>query len=163
MKIKVPTALVRELRQKLRDFPERNYLHEDEESDDQQLARALHEALESYNLIPPILDDEVNFTTIPTRAVRLIVDLAVPIIISEVMIWMARNEFQYQAGNTSVRLYDKWRAYQTISAQLEAKAERMIARWKYKLNIDNAWGQNLTELFDPGWERELGDFVVLTI
>ncbi|GAG28537.1 unnamed protein product, partial [marine sediment metagenome] len=41
MSARVPRPLVLELRAKLRDYPEINYLYEGKESEDQQLARIL--------------------------------------------------------------------------------------------------------------------------
>ena len=63
---------------------------------------------------------------------------------------MARNEFQYQTGNTSVSLYNQWRSYQAMMPQLQAKADQTAQGLKYKANVDQAWGANLTELYE-GW------------
>ena len=66
--IRVPKALVQELRAILRDYPEINYIYEDEESIDSQLARALYEGMEDFNNIPPILNAEFSFENIPKRS-----------------------------------------------------------------------------------------------
>lgn len=146
--IKVPKALVQELRAILRDYPEINYIYEDEESIDSQLARALYEGMEDFNNVPPILGNEYDFTNVPKRWVRVILDLAVIRVLQEVSIWMARNEFQYQTGNTSVSLYNQWRSYQALLPQLQAKADQTAQSLKYAANVDRAWGANLTELYE---------------
>ena len=146
--IRVPKALVQELRTKLRDYPEINYLYEDEESIDSQLARLLYEGVEDFNNIPPILGTEYTFENIPKRWVRIVIDLAVIRTLMEVSIWMARNEFEYQTGNTSVRLYNQWRSYQTLMPMLKQQAEQTAQAVKYKANVDQAWGANLTELYE---------------
>lgn len=146
--IKVPKALVQELRAILRDYPELNYIYEDEESVDSQLARALYEGMEDFNNVPPILTQEFDFTNIPRRWVRIVLDLAVIRVLMEVSIWMARNEFQYQTGNTSVSLYNQWRSYQALMPQLKAQAEQTAQSLKYNYNVNRAWGANLTELYE---------------
>ena len=146
--IKVPKALVQELRAILRDYPEVNYIYEDEESIDSQLARALYEGMEDFNNIPPILNLEYDFTNVPKRWVRIILDLAVIRVLQEVSIWMSRNEFQYQTGNTSVSLYNQWRSYQALMPQLQGKAEQTAQGLKYDANVKRGWGANLTELYE---------------
>lgn len=147
---RVPRALVRELRAKLRDYPEINYLEKDEESRDHQLARCLWEALEDFNVLAPILD-HWTFVNLPQGAVRVILNMALPIVLTEVTIWMMRNEFQYQSGNTSVRLYDKYRAYLSLIPVLKANSEKQATNMKVKLNIDGAWGSNITEMYSVQW------------
>jgi hypothetical protein len=146
--IRVPKALVQELRSKLRDYPEINYIYEDEESIDSQLARCLYEGMEDFNNVPPILATEWTFENIPKRWVRVVLDLAVIRVLTEVSIWMARNEFQYQTGNTSVSLYNQWRSYQALLPQLQAKADQTAQGLKYDANVKQGWGANLTELYE---------------
>jgi hypothetical protein len=150
--VRVPKALVMELRSILRDYPEINYLYEDEESIDSQLARALYTGMEDFNNVPPILNTEFSFENIPKRWVRPVLDLAVLRVLQEVSIWMARNEFEYQTGNTSVRLYNQWRSYQSLIPMLQAKVDQTVAGLKYKANVDQAWGANLTELYEA-WRQ----------
>lgn len=159
--IKVPLALVRELRAKLRDYPETNYLYEAEESKDQPLARCLWEGLERFNLLAPILD-QWTFQTVPRPAIRYVIDFALVAVLIEVSIWMVRNQFQYQAGNTSVRLYDKYQAYLQISGMLDAKVEKNAAQYKIQKNIDGAWGESVTEMYDS-WADYDGAYVTVTV
>lgn len=160
--IKVPKALVRELRAKLRDYPEWNYLEKNEESKDQQLARILWEALELFNLLPPILD-QWDFRNIPKGTTRLIVNMAVVLVLKEVSIWMVRNEFQYQSGNTSVKLYDRWRAYQALIPGLDQDGRDLAQQLKVKLNIDGAWGENITEMYDTLWWADPQNYLLVEV
>jgi len=146
--IRVPKALVQELRALLRDYPEINYIYEDEESIDSQLARNLYTGMEDFNNTPPILNAEFTFENLPKRWVRAVLDLAVIRVLMEVSIWMARNEFEYQTGNTSVRLYNQWRSYQTLMPMLRSQAQQTAQSLKYKMNVDNCWGASLTELYE---------------
>jgi hypothetical protein len=160
----VPLALVRELRAKLRDYPEWNFLYKDEESRDQQLARILNESLEDINLTQPMMSaQEWTFSQIPTLAVRLLLDLAAILALEEVSIWMVRNQFQYQAGNTSVKLYDQWQAYRTIASEMRPRVEGKITEYKVKLNIDQAYGMNLTELYDSRWIRDASAYITVSV
>ena len=156
MSARVPRPLVLELRAKLRDYPEINYLYEGKESEDQQLARVLWEAMEKVNVTPPLFSEEWRFDgSFPRPIVRLVIDLAVALTLQEVILWMMRNDFQYQAGNTTIRLFDRWRAYQTMQGPMEQKAMSAVLNYKVAYNSNRAWGQSLTEMFD-GW-RELDD------
>lgn len=146
--IRVPKALVQELRAMLRDYPEINYIYEDEESIDSQIARLLYTGLEDFNNVPPILGTEFTFENLPKRWVRSVLDLALVRVLMEVSIWMARNEFQYQTGNTSVSLYNQWRSYQMLMPALKGQAEQSAQGLKYKANVDACWGASLTELYE---------------
>ena len=160
--IKVPRPLVRELRAKLRDYPEWNYLEKNEENKDQQLARILYEALEMFNLYPPILD-MWDFTNLPRGTTRLIINIALVIVLKEVSIWMARNEFQYQSGNTSVKLYDKWRSYQALIPGLDQDGRQLAEQYKVKLNIDGAWGENITEMYDTSFWTDPQNYITVEV
>jgi len=155
MEMRVPKPLVRELRAKLRDYPEVNYIDKKEESRDKDLARCLWEAMEDLNLIPPVFDDEYSFESLPKRAVRIILDLALVRVLNEVSIWMIRQDFKYIAGDVQVDLYSRWRSYQQLIPQLSAEAKATAQGFKFKENTDRAWGASLTEMYS-GW-RGLSD------
>lgn len=163
MDIRVPKPLVRELRAKLRDYPEVNYLYQREESADHELARCLWEALEEANLLSPIFTEAWTFTYLPQRMIRVIIDLAVCRVLQEVMLWMARNEFRYTSGNTSIQLFDRWRSYQAIIPTLKAGAEQLGKGYKLFLNTEMAWGGNLTEMYDAWRSLETADWVTVSI
>lgn len=164
MSIKVPKPLVRELRAKLRDYPEINYLYTGKESEDHQLARILFEALEKLSYLPPVLSESWSFEgTFPKALITYLLDLGVAITLREVCIWMIRNDFQYQAGNTSVRLYDRWRAYQTVIPGIEQSAMNSAQQWKTAYNANRAWGMSLTEMYE-GWRiLDSRDWVTVTV
>lgn len=161
--VRVPKPLVRELRAKLRDYPEVNYLYQTEESSDQDFARILYEALEDLNLMGPVFDTAWTFTDIPARAIRLVLDFAVCRALNEVAIWMARNEFQYQSGNTSIKLFDRWRSYMQIQPMLKAQADSNAKAFKVATNVNLAWGSNLTEMYDAWRSLESADWVTISV
>lgn len=163
MEKRVPKPLIRELRAKMRDYQEVNYLEEKEESQDEQYARILWESVEDLNLTGPIFVDKWTFENIPEEAIRLVIDMAVVRALREVTVWMARNKFEYQAGNTTVRLYDRYRDYLSIIGVLGPEVERKATNWKMAENSNRAWGANLTEMFD-GWRNlDPADWVVVQI
>ena len=163
MDVRVPKPLVRELRAKLRDYPEVNYLYQSEESADHELARCLYESIEEINIMGPVFDESWTFTSVPKRIVRLVVDLAVVRVIEEVMLWMARNEFRYTSGNTSIQLFDRWRSYQAIAPGLRARVTQQTQTLKGSINAALAWGANLTEMYDAWRSLESADWVTVTV
>lgn len=160
----VPRPLVRELRAKLRDYPELNYLYSGEESSDMQLARILFEAMEKIVALPPVFGDTWTFRSgFPRQLVTHLLDLAAGLTLREVSLWMRRNDFQWQAGNTTVRLYDRWRAYESLYPALIQGAMNDAKEWKVAQNNNRAWGMNLTEMFD-GWRNlDNRDWVSVTV
>jgi hypothetical protein len=160
----VPITLVRELRAKLRDYPEINYLYSGKENSDTDVARLIFEASEKVAGAPPIFDETWTFKSgFPKALITYLMDLAVGLALREVSIWMMRNDFQYQTGNTTVRLFDRWRAYQSIYPQLIAEATSNIQNWKVAYNTSRAWGMALTEMFE-GWRMlDSRDWVTVTV
>lgn len=163
MEIRVPKPLVRELRALMRDYPEINYVDQSEESQDTQIARILFESLEEFNLLPPVFDTLYAFTSLPVKFVRIILDLGRVRWLNEVMVWMARNDFKYMAGDVQVDLYSRWRAYAQLVPQLSAKAEKMAQDAKFAENTNRAWGANLTEMYDAWRGLENADWLVVNI
>jgi hypothetical protein len=155
--------LIRELRAKLRDYPEVNYLYQSEETSDPDFARILYEALDDLNLIGPVFDVAWTFLDIPARAIRLVLDFAVCRTLIEVMIWMARNEFQYQSGNTSIKLFDRWRSYMQIQPMLKGQVEASARAFKVATNMNLGWGSNLTEMYDAWRSLESADWVTVSV
>jgi hypothetical protein len=160
----VPIPLVREIRSRMRDYPEINYLYSGKESSDEDYARILWEAMEKVSASAPVLTDSWSFRSgFPRGLIPFLLDLSVAIALREVSLWMMRNDFQYQTGNTTVRLYDRWRAYQTIYQALMAEANNSIKEWKTAYNSERAWGMSLTEMFD-GWRMlDSRDWVTVTV
>jgi hypothetical protein len=163
MEIRVPKPLVRELRAMMRDYPEINFVDESEESQNSQYARILYEALEEFNLLPPVFDTLFAFDSLPVKFVRPVIDLARVRVLNEVMIWMARNDFKYMAGDVQVDLYSRWRAYAQIVPGLSQKAEKMSEGVKFAENVNRAWGASLTEMYDSWRGLESADWLVVNI
>jgi hypothetical protein len=163
MEKRVPVPLVRELRAMMRDYPEINFIDESEESRDNEYARLLWESLEEFNLTPPVFDRLHTFEDIPARFVRPVLDLARVRTLNEVMLWMARNDFKYMAGDVQVDLFSRWRSYGQIIGGLSAKAEKMATDAKFAANVNNAWGANLTEMYDAWRGLENADWLVVNV
>jgi len=163
MEIRVPKPLVRELRAKLRDYPEINYVDKKEESRDKDLARCLWEAMEDLNLIPPVFNDDYSFTNLPRKAVRIILDLAVVRVLNEVSIWMIRQDFKYIAGDVQVDIYSRWRSYQQLIPILSGEVKAAAQGFKFSENTERAWGANLTEMYDSWRGLENADWFVINV
>lgn len=163
MEIRVPKPLVRELRAMMRDYPEVNFVDESEETQDSEFARILWEALEEFNLIPPVFDALYTFEQLPVKFVRVILDIARVRVLNEVMIWMARNDFKYMAGDVQIDLYSRWRSYSQIVPNLSQKADTMAQGAKFAENTSRAWGANLTEMYDSWRGLENADWLVVNV
>jgi hypothetical protein len=160
----VPLSLVLELRAKLRDYPEINYLYSGKETQDQEYARLVYEAMEKISSTPPVFSDTWNFRSgFPRALITYLLDLAMALSLREVSLWMMRNDFQWQAGNTSIRLFDRWRAYQTIYPALMQEAQSAIREWKVAYNMERAYGACMTELFDSSKMVETRDWVSISV
>lgn len=163
MEVRVPKPLVGELRAMTRDFPEVNFIEKREESRDAQLARILFEALEDLNLVPPVFDERWTFENLPVKAVRVLLDLARVRLLDELCQWMVRNDFRWQAGDVQVNLYDRWRSYLQLSSRWAPQAQAKASNYKTAENVNRAWGENLTEMYDAWRGLQNADWLVVNV
>jgi hypothetical protein len=160
----VPTPLVRELRAKMRDYPEINYLYSGKETQDNEYARLIFEALEKTASMPPVFTEAWNFRAgVPQGLITYILDLGMALCLREICIWMMRNDFQWQAGNTTVRLFDRWRAYSSLYPSLMQEALGNIKAWKGAYNLGRAWGASMTEMYSTSHLLDPRDWVAVTV
>jgi hypothetical protein len=121
----------------LRDFPELNRLIEGVESSDPHIVEALEDALEDWNLTPPLLR-KVTLENHP--APRLLVKKAAMSTLDSVIPLQMRNQVSYSDGQgTSVSTSDKAPAYQSEIRRISDQYEQAKLRFKIAKNIDDGW------------------------
>src|SRR5579859_3679029 len=125
----------RYLRLFLNDTPELNRLIRRQESTDEKLDLAILLAIDDYNITPPPLGP-VSVENFPSMWL-LLYGAAIQVLRSAGLL-QSRNELVYQAGNVSVRIFDKTAAYQSWIAQFAAEYERKKLNFKIAENISSA-------------------------
>jgi len=151
--MRVPLVIVNRLRRNLRDFPElNNLLNNQYESSDESLAENLADALSDWNAASPYMPEhQVNFvsffipaTGAPTTDGRLrgilylVIRKAAIITLQSVGVHQQRNELQYNTGNSSVAVNDKWKNFQTTIQQYMQDYETKRDQIKGQINMEDA-------------------------
>lgn len=124
------------LRLFLNDTAELNRLIRQEESDDDRLDLAIRLTIDDWNITMPILG---TVTIVDYPSIYLLIHGATIQILKSAGILQARNQLDYQAGNLTVRLFNKSQLYQAWLAQFVADYEVKKSGVKITLNIDGGW------------------------
>jgi hypothetical protein len=122
----------RYLRLFLNDTPELNRLIRRQESTDEKLDLAILLAIDDYNITPPPLG-LVSVENFPS--LWLLLYGATVQVLRSAGLLQSRNELVYQAGNVSVRIFDKTQLYQSWIAQFAQDYERKKLNFKVSQNI----------------------------
>jgi len=125
----------RYLRLFLNDTPELNRLIRRQESTDEKLDLALCLAIDDYNITSPPLG-LVSVENFPSIWL-LLYGAAIQVLRSAGLL-QSRNELVYQAGNVSVRIFDKTQLYQSWIAHFLEDYERKKQNFKISQNIASA-------------------------
>lgn len=150
----VPVPIVKKLRRVLRDFPDLNVLlGGQEETDDMVLAEHLADALADFIAAPPFMEAfQPNFWSFfdhntgeplenpkMTAILHQIVRRAAITVLQSVGTQMQRNELQYQSGNSTVAINDKWKGFQTTIGQYQSEYEDRRNGIKYQMNLEQVY------------------------
>src|SRR5579862_4171862 len=130
----------RYLRLFLNDTPELNRLIRRQESTDEKLDLALMLAIDDYNITSPPLG-LVSVESFPSIWL-LLYGAAIQVLRSAGLL-QSRNELVYQAGNVSVRIFDKTQLYQSWIAHFLEDYERKKQNFKIAQNIACALGDGV--------------------
>src|SRR6266568_4652583 len=122
----------RYLRLFLNDTPELNRLIRRQESTDEKLDLAILLAIDDYNITTPPLG-LVSVENFPSMWL-LLYGAAIQVLRSAGLL-QSRNELVYQAGNVSVRIFDKTQLYQSWIVQFAEDYERKKQNFKISQNI----------------------------
>jgi hypothetical protein len=127
----------RYLRLFLNDTPELNRLIRKQESTDEKLDLAILLAIDDYQITSPPLGI-VSIENFPS--LWLLLYGATIQVLRSAGLLQSRNELVYQAGNVSVRIFDKTQLYQSWIAQFVQEYEHKKLNFKISQNIACALG-----------------------
>jgi hypothetical protein len=157
--ISVPTIWVNKIRSFMRDNPDVNELIEGVEHSDDQIAEAIVDAADEFNMLTPNgapLDINMSsLHTINRTLRRMIFKLSICNLLESVSIAMQRNEVSTPSGNIVENLNDKWRNYDGTIRRLKygdggiEGAIPALQNYKRMLSCDFANSSIHSELYYP--------------
>lgn len=121
----------------LRDTPELNRLIRKAESNLEMQTFAIEMAISDWNSTSPFID-RVDINNYPS--LYLLMHGAVIQILKSQGLYQARNELQYQAGNSSFMRFNKSNYYMQWSINLSNDYEVKKRNMKIAKNIIGGWG-----------------------
>lgn len=141
-----PDYLLDQLRNFLRDHPKVNrLLGGQEESNDEDLALALHNALDEFNTMPPPIG-QYGFENFPSRS--LLIHGAAIWALESAGILESRNRLQYSEGGLNVAVSDSAQDYRAWIQSFTQKYMRRMQKLKKTINLESCYGQTESEYSD---------------
>lgn len=128
---------ISEIRLAIRDMcPEINFLIDDVEFKDEEVAWAIRRPIEYWNETPPPV---AQFTpsNFPYRYYWL--DAAIGELLVLAATWMHRNSLDYSAAGLSVRDMAKWGDYMRMGQERKAGWKEWVQNKKLEINIDGGY------------------------
>jgi len=133
------------LRKFLRDIDELNKLLDGKESSDSQLRMAIEDALDDWNITPPLIAN-VTIENHPSR--RLLIRGAAIEVLESAGIFYTRNRLNYSDGGITVSIFDKAQDYSSWANKFKADYERKKQEVKKAQNISAGWGGVPSEYYE---------------
>ncbi len=141
------------VRSYLRDYPELNRLIAGEAHSNRQIAWAIVDAIEDFNITPPLT--KWGLSTFPSR--NLLIRGAVISLLESEGLLMTRNHLTFSDGGIQVGVSDKTPLLQSWIQLLTNKYEKKKQDMKIYMNIESAWDGGVhseylwTSGFYGGW------------
>ena len=131
---------VDEIRVHIQDFPEKNFLLDEEEFSDEQLEMGIRAAISGFNSIPPV-HLQIN-TRNMTQALK---DIMLEGVLAHVYrgksLQHFRNQLNFQDGGAAGSIDDKGQFYQGLASQMQSNFENRVANFKRFQNMDDGFGE----------------------
>lgn len=129
-------SIIALVRAKMRDFPELNRLIEGRETSDREIAFALMECIDDFNMTPPLLG---TFTIDNFPSISLLINGSVINILSSVGLLQTRNHMSYSDGQgIQVSVSDKGPQLMNWMNLFTQNYEQKKFRLKQAINLGNA-------------------------
>jgi hypothetical protein len=129
-------SIIALVRAKMRDFPELNRLIEGRETSDREIAFALMECIDDFNMTPPLLG---TFTIDSFPSISLLINGSVINILSSVGLLQTRNHMSYSDGQgIQVSVSDKGPQLMNWMNLFTQNYEQKKFRLKQAINLGNA-------------------------
>lgn len=129
---------ISELRLVLRDeVPEQNFLLDDLDFTDKEVAKAIVDAVEEWNETPPNI---ISYTpsSFPWR--RYWCKGALGLLLTRKSRWMLRNHLPTQGGGISMDDMGKWRDYIAVGEAMLQEWRDFVTRKKLEANLASGYG-----------------------
>lgn len=124
------------IRAKLRDFPELNRLIEGRETSDREIAFAMMECIDDFNMTPPLLG---TFTLEDFPSISLLINGSIINILTSVGLLQTRNHMSYSDGQgVQVSVSDKGPQLMNWMNLFTQSYEQKKFRLKQALNLGGA-------------------------
>ena len=149
---RVMKEVIQLVRMYLRDYPELNRLVAGVESDSRFIAWAINDAIDDWNITPPVLYSVRSVADHP--AISLLVRRAAIALLESVAILQIRNHLSYSDGQgATVNASDKAPMLQSMITMLERRYETAKTKVKIAINIEGGWGVGVHSeiLFTSGY------------
>ena len=130
---------IEEIREHLQDFPSKNFLLDEEEFTDDQIAIGFRDAVDSFNSFPPAHIMFVGGFTNPTLK-SIILEGTLARIYRGKALQQLRNQLDFQDGGAAGSIDNKGQFYQQIAEQFSQNFERRSRDWKQFTNINQGFG-----------------------
>ncbi len=135
-----------ELRNTIMDHPELNHIlldrddGENKDFTDEELERALKQALSKINAFPPRTN--YNFASFPSQwYFSVLLDQSIVRLLLMKGILRTRNEMPYQdSGGITVDMRGKGQQYLSIAQTFNEMSQQDLATFKRAVSISQAWG-----------------------
>ena len=130
-----------EIRLSVRDIcPEMNFLIDQVEFKDEEIAWAVHRPVDQWNETPPPVV-MFDYTSFPFRYHWLEATIAELLIMAA--IWMRRNDLDYSAAGLTVEDTKKWPFYLQMAQERRKRWEDWMKNKKIEINLSNAYATQL--------------------
>jgi len=151
-----PKKWIEALRNYLRDQRDLNILLDNDfESTDAQLGDAWGAALMDWNATPPDVG-QVSFANFPMGGRYALRLKAACEALKSASIFHARNELNYQDGNTAYSINDKWKNFMQLIDRWEQEYSQLKLSIKTQINMEQAWGGAPSEM-SRGYNSSSGE------
>jgi hypothetical protein len=120
----------------IRDYPDLNRLIKGEEHSDRMIAFAILDAIDNFNITPPMTGYGLN--NFPSK--HLLLRGTVITLLESVGLLMTRNHLNFSDGGIQVGVSDKTPLIQSWIQLFTNKYEDLKNKLKIALNIEGGWG-----------------------
>lgn len=147
--MKVPRAMVMDVRDRIQDYAQTNSLWNFEQQlDDLDIARSIKRAVDAFNSIAPfsrsipILRVEHLASTsdeaVPLR--YLVLQLAASKAMDLLITRFQLNEGQFTDGSVTYNREQVWKGMKSTSAEWASEAKQEMRTYREQANLNSAWG-----------------------
>ena len=147
------TQMIATVRAFMRDYPELNRLIQGEEHSNRLIAWAIMDAVEDFNISPPMTS--FGLTNFPAKG--LLLRKSVVNLLESIGLLMTRNHLTFSDGGIQVGVSDKTPLIQSWIQLFTNSYEEKKNKLKIAINIESGWGGGLhseylwTNGFYGGW------------